>query len=174
MLTFSRWVSLLLSLLGMMVSAEESAIDELALISHRIAYSNSFGSWRDSGKRGYCRLIVVEPLGKPLHSNAYLQWIEEDSEGAAQSVSRFVPIAEINNVGVFRVSATQIAVSKTGNSIEMVAANQFTKKSHRIRITVGRVGEYDFKFIAAHHPSEVDEAVGHLPLRLDDYTRPSF
>ena len=176
MLTFSRWVPLLLllSLLAGMVNAEEPQIDELALISHRIAYINSFGSWRDGDQHGYCRLIVVEPLGRPLYSNAYLQWVEENAEGEAKSVSRFTPIDEINEAGVFRLSAPKIPASQADNSIELAAANQFTKKSHAIRITIGRVGQYDFKFFAARPPSEVDQAVGRIPLRVDDYTRPSF
>lgn len=169
-------------LLGCLLSTpghtEELSFRELASISHRIAYINSFGRWQAQGKTGYFRFIVVETTTEPRHSKAYLQWIQEADDqpagGGQGAISRLKPVTEINASGVFSISGTRASATDDAGTIDFTAVNQFNRSSHHVRIVPGAPGTYVLRFLEAPSAPDVDRAVEGIPLGIDDYVRPTY
>ncbi|MFT5574585.1 MAG: hypothetical protein ACI89D_000092 [Bermanella sp.] len=85
-----------------------SASAALDKISHQIAYINTFGRWSEGAMVGSYRVILMDAKEDYPHSKIYLQWVKQSNADEDAVVVAVAPVVEINNAGVYTLSAPRI------------------------------------------------------------------
>lgn len=155
---------------------DRDASAALDKISHQIAYINTFGRWQESSMAGTYRVILMDANEDFPHSKIYLQWVKQSASAAGDkaSIVAMTPIAEINNVGAYKLSVPRIVQSGDRFVVELTAINQYSRAVQSIQLLPGNIGQYQFRYASTSYAEKVDAAVNKIPLKLDYYVRPTF
>lgn len=156
------------------VRATGDATEALEQISHQIAYINTFGRWQEGAMTGVYRVILMDANEDYPHSKIYLQWVQQSVTDDQASIVAIAPIAEINNVGAYKLSVPRIVQSQEGFVVELTAINQYSRAVQNIQLLPKQAGQYRFKYVSTPYTEQVNAAVNKIPLKLDYYVRPTF
>jgi hypothetical protein len=172
----SQWSFLLLLASFAAHSSDELIPAELEEISHKIAYVNTFGSWRSDQSQGSFRVIVLDANEQQPHSKIYLQWISSGQNGDEKKdqVIATASIKEINYSTVYKLSPPKIIDSDGVTAIELSAENLYTRHVQNVQIHPVRIGEYKISYTANPLASQVEGVVNKIPAALNYYVRPTF
>lgn len=169
---------ILLLLLAARGAVAETAVETLADLSHQIAWVSSFGSWTGAGgNRGVYRVILLDAHADYPHSKIYLQWVEKSGPGQDQDNGRVlasIPVTEINNAAVFKLSLPRVVETDDQNALELTASNQYSRTVQHLRLLPGAPGAYRLSYLSSAYPDSLDSSVVEIPLSLDYYLRPTF
>jgi hypothetical protein len=155
------------------VSSSEMVIENLEKVSHKVVYVNSFGDWSEGDDSGYYRVILLDSSADFPHSKLYIQWIAEKKDTDDWVVTT-ASVAEVNNVGVFKLSVPKISKGENGNAVEVTAVNQYSHAVQNLQIIPGKISGYELLYISEPYSKVVDSAVSQIPMALDYYVRPTF
>ena len=171
------WLACIFLLLCGSAHAEDALVlEDLENISHEVVYVNSFGKWESEGKHGIYRVVLLDSQNDFPHSKIYLQWIGQDETTGklVNEVLATVPLVEINNVRVYKLSIPRIITADDKSTVEVTAINQYSQEVQNLQILPTSFGRYELSYVSRPTTEVVDQVVTKIPLTLEYYVRPTF
>lgn len=115
---------------------------EAPLIESGIESVVTGGFWQSGDVSGRYRVVVVNSGFEQVHSDVFLEWIQDGSESSGPCVLCSVPVAQVNESGAWSIGVPEFSFGMEG--IRLLAVNSFTLESRVFILTPLPGGEYLF------------------------------